>query len=636
MRVSTHPVTDQDDLSAAQSTIAELLSELSLAEASPSGVDILRAFEPSEVIFENASWLDNVTAVEDWLQLVNPIGPSSDRQAQVNRLCEELGGLDPQEAVSVINGNVQLTEQGLEQLRDRLEKAVQFKILFDEALEEGDLASASAIWNLAWEEATDVSISGPIIANSGVWPISEFRTRALAGGLELSPSYQRGDVWPTKDAQKLIESILRGIPLPSVILLRPRGGMDEPHEVVDGKQRLTAILRFTGAHPKALEIVKQADSKHPGEQLADLFATDYPKFRNKWKNVTGETLSAAREAQNYFPFKLDSSLKSLSGELANFRGKYFHEIRTFPVSVGGVRVSVGNLFTLTTDYKIPIIEYIEATPKQIHDVFNLYNKQGKHLNAEEIRNAVFHELLLLRGLAAASGDNSDLEGFVPQLKDNFESIKVLGINLTEYNFGDARYRKTKVLSWLTSMLLAAKIASDGKASMKSTAQQIDYLLDTVIENGVDKLRLPGNVGRLLKTLAIATDAHASADAWSPSFKSSIGKSRWQELPLVASLLGVAMAAVVLQDKTQERLIECEKELLELSKSDPWTRPSKTQTGIQWKYMAFVSLEIVDTLGVNRDDVDKALTDSFGRSSISALTKAALEHRPRPKERGGRS
>ncbi len=72
--------------------------------------------------------------------------------------------------------------------------------------------------------------------------------------------------------------------------------------MVDGKQRLTAILRFIGAHPKALTKVKQESERHPQFDLETLFHTNYPKFRKAWRNATGDTLSAAIEKEYYFPF----------------------------------------------------------------------------------------------------------------------------------------------------------------------------------------------------------------------------------------------------------------------------------------------------------------------------------------------
>lgn len=70
------------------------------------------------------------------------------------------------------------------------------------------------------------------------------------GFLLLSPPYQRGDVWGPVRQRNLIQSILRGIPIPSIIVndrmqSREWGGDGSEHiAVIDGKQRLTAILKF--------------------------------------------------------------------------------------------------------------------------------------------------------------------------------------------------------------------------------------------------------------------------------------------------------------------------------------------------------------------------------------------------------
>lgn len=58
--------------------------------------------------------------------------------------------------------------------------------------------------------------------------------------LDLQPAWQRKDVWSPSKNKKLIESIMLGIPLPSIIIHRSAGKM----AIIDGKQRLTAIVKF--------------------------------------------------------------------------------------------------------------------------------------------------------------------------------------------------------------------------------------------------------------------------------------------------------------------------------------------------------------------------------------------------------
>lgn len=68
------------------------------------------------------------------------------------------------------------------------------------------------------------------------------------GRLNLNPSWQRDGVWPVERKPALIESLINGIPIPEITLwLRPDGVMD----VVDGKQRLSAILDYMNGEFKA-------------------------------------------------------------------------------------------------------------------------------------------------------------------------------------------------------------------------------------------------------------------------------------------------------------------------------------------------------------------------------------------------
>ena len=61
------------------------------------------------------------------------------------------------------------------------------------------------------------------------------------GDLILDPPWQRGDIWSLSKKRSLVESLLLGIPLPSVIL---HWETDRSITVIDGKQRLTAVYQF--------------------------------------------------------------------------------------------------------------------------------------------------------------------------------------------------------------------------------------------------------------------------------------------------------------------------------------------------------------------------------------------------------
>jgi len=412
------------------------------------------------VSFSTSGWLIDVLAIQHWLRLEATVALSTDApQASAEHLFREMGVRSKESMVEAVDGAPRLTETGATKLAERLEAATDRKTLFENELEDGDRSRATRIWAEAWAGDLDSSeSSGPINAEAKVWSISDFASKATRGKLNLSPSYQRGDVWPTGHCQQLIVSILRGIPLPSVILLKPKiGGNMGAYDVVDGKQRLTTILRFIGKHPEALRVVAEADDLQPDIGFKTLFETDYKSFRRAWTTHRSSQLNAKKEAESYFPFRLPKSNKLPSSEL---EGKFYTDIHDVYLEVGGESLTVKDLFEETVNYKIPLIEYSEASSKQIHEVFHLYNRQGKHLNAEEIRNALYHEVGMMRLLLSASGDNPDYDELAPDIPTKKRwKLGELASNLEAYGFGVARYRRTKVLSPLYSRVSSLGLSS---------------------------------------------------------------------------------------------------------------------------------------------------------------------------------
>jgi 5-methylcytosine-specific restriction endonuclease McrA len=66
------------------------------------------------------------------------------------------------------------------------------------------------------------------------------------GEIIPDPEWQRGYIWKPKDEQLLIDSILRGMPIPKFYLTQEFDSQKKAHihNVIDGQQRLRAIYRF--------------------------------------------------------------------------------------------------------------------------------------------------------------------------------------------------------------------------------------------------------------------------------------------------------------------------------------------------------------------------------------------------------
>lgn len=599
--------------------IAEGIASLTQPALTPASFEITTDAVPVDAIhFGDGSWRSHVATVQGWLHLSGDLDLDSPSQFHLS-LARGLGMDDDWEA-----GQRDAVETVLlPRLAERIDRGVSLREAFFIELEgtsEGSAthASASASWDLAWEEVQDDEEnegSGPIHAEADTWPIREFIEYASEDELNLSPSYQRADVWPTTDAQILIESILRGIPLPSIIILKQNVGGKTTYEVVDGKQRLTSILRFTGHHPRAIALVVEKAKVWDEPDLLKIFRSDYLGFKKLWKKHETRRLTAQLERLLYFPFPLRSGqVKPLSGDLELLRGRYYCDIRGESISVLGEPRPVRHIFEQQSRYKLPVIIYEQVTSEQIHEVFSLYNKQGKHLNAEEIRNALYHHLSVMRAFLVTAGDSADVDSVAPFLRSQWDDLSSTQRTLDSYGFGQAGYKRTKLLSWVSSVLLL----DDGSPDRRSTANHINSLLKRVADNPDDPLRDEQTVAKAMLLLDKGLDAHAGVppNTWSRKFVNAQAKGKWQELQLVATLIALS-AAYSVHGANLDVVVEAK--LVEIQRASvSWERPKKTQSKEQWAFIAKVVSELLEILDVSAQLAHDRLTTSFGASGLQAL------------------
>lgn len=79
------------------------------------------------------------------------------------------------------------------------------------------------------------------------WSIAEIYQKIKEGKLILDPDYQRRAIWGNDKMTAFIESLYMEIMIPPIYVVEIPGEdiLDETkYEVVDGKQRLTAIMNF--------------------------------------------------------------------------------------------------------------------------------------------------------------------------------------------------------------------------------------------------------------------------------------------------------------------------------------------------------------------------------------------------------
>ncbi|MCI5137246.1 MAG: DUF262 domain-containing protein [Candidatus Electrothrix sp. AR1] len=155
----------------------------------------------------------------------------------------------------------------------------------------------------------------------------------LAGKYDDKPSYQRESVWSEEKQSFLIDSIMRNFPMPPIFL---RQKIDDEtgktsYEIIDGKQRLTSIIKFINNEIPISSEEEPVDDEYE-EVIAGLFFNE-----------------------------LDGT-----DETKEFKRKFWR-------------------------YHIPI-EYIDTNSDNlIKNIFDRLNRNGEPLKGQELRNARFNE-----------------------------------------------------------------------------------------------------------------------------------------------------------------------------------------------------------------------------------------------------
>jgi Protein of unknown function DUF262/Putative DNA-binding domain len=152
-----------------------------------------------------------------------------------------------------------------------------------------------------------------------------------SGNLLVNRKYQRKLVWTEKEKQRLISSILKGYPIPLILLAeRPQVHGSGKYEIIDGMQRLNAIFSFV-------------------ENLFD--------FNDKYFNL--EEFSYANQLAN-------------EGVIAFSKEAY----KLSPQECADI-----------LDYQLAVTIYTAMEEDDITEVFGRINSSGKHLSNQEKRQA---------------------------------------------------------------------------------------------------------------------------------------------------------------------------------------------------------------------------------------------------------
>ncbi len=160
-----------------------------------------------------------------------------------------------------------------------------------------------------------------------------------SGSLLVNRKYQRKLVWTVSEKEKLIGSILKGYPIPLILLAeRPQIYGSSKYEIIDGMQRLNAIFSF----------------------IENSFS-----FDDKYFDI--DEFSYAKQ------LAIDGILKTENKTIDN------KKLQTSWLS--------GKECADVLDYQLAVTIYTAMAEEDITEVFGRINSSGKHLSSQERRQA---------------------------------------------------------------------------------------------------------------------------------------------------------------------------------------------------------------------------------------------------------
>lgn len=147
-----------------------------------------------------------------------------------------------------------------------------------------------------FSEDLDLDQFSQTVVYGADWTVETLKNQIKKETIFLEPIFQRRDAWDVRRKSKLIESLILGIPVPSIVLAEEK--ITKRLLVLDGKQRLLSIFQFFGEGDpdlpdkgfklQGLDFLKQLN----GETYQSLNNNEnHIQFLRSYENQTIRTIS---------------------------------------------------------------------------------------------------------------------------------------------------------------------------------------------------------------------------------------------------------------------------------------------------------------------------------------------------------
>jgi hypothetical protein len=260
------------------------------------------------------------------------------------------------------------------------------------------------------------------------------------------PEFQRPFVWNEAQVRKLVDSVARGYPIGSILLLRrseiakfadrkidavesppdpddigvekspPAKSEDnEVYYILDGQQRVTSLIRvFANAHPKGryyidISALRALFGDHDDcDEAAPWFVFDRPRHKPQAATRASKQPTASkREGLQYL-----KTQKSLNSKLASILvDEYFDDAITDPKLRREGRATVSAILETVRNFEVPAVIMDEKSGLEaICRVFETINSTGTKLTTFDLATAKFYPKPNLRTLWTASLEQRQILG----------------------------------------------------------------------------------------------------------------------------------------------------------------------------------------------------------------------------------
>src|SRR5438105_4262064 len=204
----------------------------------------------------------------------------------------------------------------------------------------------------------------------------DFQRWAAANELLLSPKFQRRRIWPPKARSFLIDTIVRGLPIPKLYMRQQLqlSSRRTIHEVVDGQQRVGAILDFLAGNLR----LNRAHGPYGGSLFDGLPEEAQKKFLSYEFSV--DLLVDASDADVLDIFARINSYSLPLNEQEKRNARFFGEFKKTAYSLGWEHLEFWKRHRILTDKAIARMREAELTSELLVAMLNGLQDKKKSLN----------------------------------------------------------------------------------------------------------------------------------------------------------------------------------------------------------------------------------------------------------------